>query len=112
MVGQIGWSVCTPGTAHNSIEPDGYFNRPVQLDLASPPGDMTIFTSPAGTFAPVLKDRLDHVGYDSIEMANGGPFLTLPPLYGLAVIILLSATAQISLTVWYQSITDHIPPPT
>lgn len=108
----ISWSIAAPSAAHNSIEPTSYFNVPVQLDLGAPPGDMSVYTSPAGSFTPILKTRADSISYDAVELANGGAFLTLPPLYGLAVNFNLSGAGVITLTAWYQSITDHTPPAT
>jgi hypothetical protein len=106
----IHWSIATPSAAHNSIEPDQYFNVPVQLDLGAPPGDMAVYTSPAGPFSPLLKSRVESISNDWIELQNGGPFLTLPPLYGLAVAINMPAPGQLAMSVWYQSLTDQQPP--
>lgn len=108
----ITWSVAAPGSSHNSIEPDLYYNRPVQLDLGQPPGDMSVYTSSPGWFAPIIKSSAAALTHDSIELANGGAFLTLPPLYGLAVNFNLSAPGLVTMTAWYQSITDHTPPAT
>lgn len=106
------WSIVSPATPHNSLEPFFYFNRPVQIDLGQPPGDMSVTTTPATSFSPRIKSRADNVTFDSLELANGGPFLTLPPLYGLVVLFNLSAPGLITLSAWYQSITDHTPPAT
>jgi hypothetical protein len=103
------WSIASPGAVYTSIEPTLYFNRPLQLDLATPPGDMSVYTASPPYFLPLFRQRYDSVEYDSVELANSGPFLTLPPLFGLAVQANFSAAANMALTVWYQSITDHVP---
>jgi hypothetical protein len=108
----IGWSIAAPGAQYTPIEPSIYFNRPVALDQATPPGDMAVWTAPPTDFSPILKQRMDSTGHDVIELATGGPFLTLPPLYGLAVRATFTTSGFMSLSVWYQSITDHVPPPT
>jgi hypothetical protein len=103
------WSIVGPGAQFTSIEPNNYFNRPLQLDLATPPGDMAVYTASPPYFLPIFKQRQDPISYDVIELANSGPFLTLPPLFGLAVAVNFSAPASMAMTVWYQSITDHVP---
>jgi hypothetical protein len=106
----ITWAVAPPNVIITGVEPDTYLNAPIQSDLGSPPGDMVAFTGPLPAGARGLKQRTDQVTYDFIELANGGPFLSVPSNYGLAVVSNLTAAGTISMTVWYQSITDHVAP--
>lgn len=111
LAGTIYWLTAPAAAPTNPQDPQTYYNSPCQLDLAGPPGLMVVFSTYNNSGIVRVREQLSPVAYDSFELANGGPFVTLPPNYGLAVVFSFQGvSATVSASIWYQSITDHKPP--
>lgn len=109
--GSVYWIAGPAGAPTNPQDPQTYYNTPCQLDLGGPPGLMVVFSTYTTAGTMIIKQRLDSVTYDSLELRNGGPFISLPPNYGLAALFSFTGVSTtVSASIWYQSITDHRAP--
>lgn len=107
---QIGWAVTQGQTAFTPAA--GAFTAYFPLNLApgQPTGLIGAFTSATVGSVTKLRTRWDSVSYDHIELKNGGPFISLPPGWGVEVILGFTQTTTVSMTVWYQVMSDQIVP--
>ena len=106
----VQWFLAGPGTMNNAVFPiegDVYCIDRLQ---AAPPGYIGVFTSSSLVQLDYVRVRQDPVTFDVLELANGGPFLTLAPTYSLVALINASAAVNFSLTVWFQWLLDMHPP--
>ena len=111
LAGSLYWIVGPSAVVTNPQDPQTYYNSPCQLDLGGPPGLMVVFSTYTTGGTAIIKQRIDSVTYDTVELRNGGPFVSLPPNYGLAALFGFSGVSTtVSASIWYQSITDHKAP--
>lgn len=83
---------------------------PLQPDLAAPPGVMGMFTTSTGAYETMFRYSGGSSGAQ-VAPIMGSYFVTLPPDWAIGVSGLGSANpCELSLTIWYQYVTDNISP--
>ena len=77
---------------------------------AAPPGVVGMFTAQGGVYWTIVRYS-GQVSADKIAPIMGSYFCTLPPGWAIAVYGGAGATnIELSMTIWYQEVTDNITP--
>lgn len=79
-------------------------------DVATPPGVVGMFTSSAGPFATYIRYSAATTG-TQLSPIMGSYFATLPPGWAISVNTFNGSNpCELSMTVWFQYVTDNIAP--
>ena len=84
--------------------------RALQADLAAPPGLVGMYSFGAAPYIQMLRYSAGSTGAQ-VAPITGNYFTTLPPGWAIAVECgVQSNPVELSMTVWYQYVTDNIAP--
>lgn len=103
------WLYSPPLTITPMAPSEGSVNC-IQPDHAPPAGVVGMYTASAGVFRHILRIS-NNVNGGSIAPVGGMSWLTLPPLYSLAVSTNVGSNpCELSMSVWFQEILDNVAP--
>ena len=108
---QILYVLWPPGTTFGIIPLA--FSGTTQLDpnMGGPAGVIFGFSSFVESYHITIKQRIDKPSYDTIELANGGPFITLPPNWTLGIINNTAGAVNATASIYWALILDQIRQP-
>jgi len=103
------WLYAPPLTITPMTPGEGSVNS-IQPDHAAPAGVVGMYTASTGNYRHVLRIS-NNVNGGSIAPVGGMTWLTLPPLWTIAVSAYVGANpCELSMTVWFQESLDNIAP--
>lgn len=104
------WKFSGPTNAFTATGGPSIIVTSTNLLLPQPVGQLVAFSSFTGGLSGTVHNRGSNVFFDSIELANGGPFVTLPAGWGLVCLVPSGAGVSVTAAFWYQVMQDQIVP--